>query len=218
MSGCGPTAGDPLSNVTSLSAAIRNCPHVARGLPAGGHLGCPPVVTNRGSCWPPVGRTLALSAMICGSAGEAPCLVSDRSSSVPQGRSVPTPMSTRTRSRVNERDGPQGVSPGYLLGPTGWKGGNSVPRPSGGLASGIELICVAKGDCIAEADDELPVCEPGHQDAVRPLPPGALDHPVDRGSDASVHGGPVADLDFDGFHILHVHHGLTSPGRTGRAV
>lgn len=41
-----------------LSAASRNCPQAARGLPADGHLDGPPVVTNSPSCWPPLGRTL----------------------------------------------------------------------------------------------------------------------------------------------------------------
>ena len=65
------------------------------------------MVTNGRLCWPPVGRTLlSRVAMFCGSAGEAPCLVSGRSSSVRQGRGVSTEMSTRPWSRVNERDGP----------------------------------------------------------------------------------------------------------------
>lgn len=164
----------------------RNCPQATKGLPAGGHLDCQPVVGNTG-----------------------------RSSSVREGvacrpRRVYTPVEFAYEwhgaefSRVS-------------WGPTGWKGGNSVRSQSSGLASGIELIRVAKGDCIAEADNEAFVSEPGHQDAVRPLLPGALDHPVDRRRDAAVHGGPVADLDFDGFYILYVHNLLTLLGRIGRA-
>lgn len=98
------------------------------------------------------------------------------------------------------------------------EGRDSVRSQLSGWASGIELVRVAKGNCIAEVDDEVSVSESGHQDAVRPLTPSPLDHSVDRRSNAAIHGGPVADPDFDGFRILHVHDVLTSLGRIGRAA
>lgn len=91
-----------------------------------------------------------------------------KSSSGWAGRGVLTKMYAPW-SRVNESGMGLSESPGYLLGPTGWKIGKSVRSQSSGLASGIELIRIAKGDGIAEADDEVSVSEPGHQDAVRPV-------------------------------------------------
>jgi hypothetical protein len=86
------------------------------------------------------------------------------------------------------------------------------------LASEIDLMRIPKGDCTAEADDEVPVSEPGHQDAVRPSPLGTLDHPLDGRSNAAVQGGPVVDLYFYVFHILHIHDLLTLLGRIGLTV
>jgi hypothetical protein len=56
------------------------------------------------------------------------------------------------------------------------------------------------------------------KDAVRPLPQRALDHPIDRRSDAAFREGPVADLDFDGSTAcLFMTYSPTSSG-SGRTV
>jgi hypothetical protein len=71
---------------------------------------------------------------------------------------------TRPWGRANEGDGLQGVSPGDLLGPTGWRGGNRAANRQVIWRRNRADPC-SKGDCIAEAEDEVPVSEQGHQDA-----------------------------------------------------
>lgn len=71
--------------------------------------------------------TLEPGDMICDPVGEAPCVVSGRSSSVRQGRGVPTGMLTRPWNRVNERMGPRACLPG-IFGPDRMEGREQRPQ------------------------------------------------------------------------------------------